>query len=125
MDIRTTYSNYLKSADLGGHEPTVTITSCEMESMPGGDETKPVLKFYGKDKGLVLNKTNSEMIADAYGYDTTAWVGKIVTLFSIKVNFQGNMVDGLRVRIPAAQPQAAPAAPSQSAPPAEDDEIPF
>lgn len=130
MDIRTTYSNYLKSADLGGHEPTVTIASCEMEEMPGSDnESKPVLKFHGKEKGIVLNVTNRRVLEEAYGPMTENWVNRQVQLYVIQVrNPQGNMVDGLRVRIPAAAPAPAPVpepAPAAPAAPVDDDTIPF
>jgi hypothetical protein len=94
-------SNYLKAADLNGEEWNVTIERIEM-SEPMGDkkEVKPVLYFRGADKGMVLNKTNATKIATAYGDDTDDWVGKPIVLFPDKVNFQGEMRDALRVRIP-------------------------
>lgn len=112
MDIRTTYSKYLKSADLKGQEPTVTIASCTVEEVGQQKDMRPVLKFEGKEKGMVLNVGNSELIGAAYGYDTDSWPGRQVILYVVKVNFQGEMKDGLRVRIPPAQPQVA----SQPAP---------
>ena len=100
-------SNYLKAADLNGRTIPVTIADCQLEDL--GGESKPVLRFVGKDKGCVLNKSNASVLADAFGDETSAWNGKKIELYSEKVFFQGRMVDGLRVRIPP-QPAAVPAA---------------
>ena len=60
-------SNYLKAADLQGRNVPVTMNRVEMEDI-GGDH-KPVVYFNGKDKGVVLNKTNANNIAQLYGDD--------------------------------------------------------
>ncbi len=61
-------SNYLKAADLQDREVTVTMADVKMEKL--GDDSRPVLYFRGKEKGLVLNKTNANNIASRYGDDT-------------------------------------------------------
>ena len=89
-------SSYLKAADLNGKAVRVTIESVSVEKI--GDDTKPVLHFVGKDKGLVLNKTNTFRIVEAVGSDeTNDWEGWSVTLYACKVDFQGKRVDALRV----------------------------
>lgn len=124
-------SEYLKAADLGGRQVAVTIDRVEVREL--GDDHKPVLFFQGKDKGVVLNKTNATAIAAAYGDETEQWSGRPIILFSTKVSYQGRMQDGIRVLIPAKP--VAKAAPTKSAQalvvesenPAEgmDDDIPF
>src|SRR5690349_2468362 len=99
-------SKFLKSADLGGNIAKVTIDKVVSEEI-GGDR-KLIIYFQGKTRGMVLNKTNARTIAEAYGDETEQWAGAPVEIFSMKVDFQGRMVDGLRVRIPT-QPRAAPA----------------
>lgn len=98
MDINSAFpSKYLKAADLKGHRATVTISSVEMEDI-GDDESKPVLYFDGKSKGLVLNKTNSSMIVEITdNSETDSWTGQQIVLFSTKVDFQGRRVDAIRV----------------------------
>jgi hypothetical protein len=64
-------SNYLRAADLQGRNVTVTIDRVAMEDI-GGDH-KPVLYFRGKEKGMVLNKTNGNNISAAYGDETDDW----------------------------------------------------
>lgn len=91
-------SNYLKASDLQGRQPQVTISGYKMETI--GDDQKPVVYFQGKEKGLVLNKTNANNIAAAYGDDMDDWQGKSVVLFSAWVDFQGKSVEAIRVRMP-------------------------
>ncbi|MEA1048581.1 hypothetical protein U5801_01920 [Lamprobacter modestohalophilus] len=103
---------YLKAQDLQGRTVSVIIADCRMEDL--GGEEKPVLYFQGKDRGLVLNKTNAGVLVDAYGDETSQWNGRPLELFAARVSFQGRMVDGLRVRVPAAPlHQPAPAQPAQ------------
>jgi len=100
-------SNYLRAADLGNNMPKVVISHVAMEEL--GDGHKPVVYFQNKEKGLVLNKTNSALISVAYGDDTEDWAGREIILYSTPVSFQGRMVDAIRVRlVPTAKPNRAP-----------------
>lgn len=91
-------SKFLKAADLNGHEIVVTIKDCAVEAI--GEDKRPVLYFAGKDKGVVLNKTNATNIRDAYGPDTDEWTGKKVVLYTAYVDFQGRSVESIRIRKP-------------------------
>lgn len=131
MQISTVFpSNYLRAVDLGSATPTVTIDKILVEDVGSGDQ-KPVLYFRGKNKGVVLNKTNASNISLLYGDETDAWIGKQITLFTTWVDFQGRSVQAIRVRPVRPEQgnvqQAAPP-PAQHAPPPDaplDDEIPF
>jgi hypothetical protein len=116
MNINDTFSGaLLKAADLKGAQPTVTIADIKMEKL--GDDTKPVLYFAGKEKGVALNKTNATNISAAYGPETDHWIGKRVILFSAWVDFQGKSVEAIRIR-PAPAQQAAPVQQQTYQPPA-------
>lgn len=116
MNINDAFpSKYLKASDLQGGQPTVTISHLTVEEV-GDGEKKPVVHFVGKEKGIVLNKTNATNIGDAYGPDTDEWTGKKVTLFATWVDFQGRSVEAIRIR-PAANAQA-PSTPPQTREPA-------
>src|SRR3990167_20706 len=105
-------SDYLKAADLDGRNVKVIMTHVEMRDI-GGDH-KPILFFQGKEKGMVLNKTNANNIAAAYGDDTDEWTGRELILFEAQVDFQGKTVAAIRVRQPTAKDRAAS---SHQAPP--------
>jgi len=81
---------------------TVTIASVEIAHLEGEDP-KPALSFKGKDKQLLLNKTNAATLVDAYGDEMDNWIGKPITIFRMMVTFQGQPVPALRVRIPPQQ----------------------
>ena len=137
MDINNSFpSNYLKAADLQNKTVKLTIRTVIEEKM--GSDIRPVLYFQGKDKGMVLNKTNAMTIAQMFGPETDNWNGGTIEVFPAFVDYQGKQVQGLRVRMPvqqqapAARPAAAP--PRQPAPADagggydngfDDDDIPF
>ncbi len=128
-------SKYLKATDLQGREVRVTMSNCEREEVgqkDGQPDFKPVLYFKGKDKGVVLNKTNANTISDFYGDDTADWYDQPVFLYAVDTEYQGKKTKGLRVRIPTAkdnrvQPKADPisSGPPPQAAELADDEIPF
>jgi hypothetical protein len=116
-------SNYLKAADLQGREIPVMIDRVEMESF--GQDQKAIVYFRGKQKGVVLNKTNAMNIAGAYGDDTDGWVNQPVVLFSVWTDFQGKSVQAIRIRPGSAVMGTAKAPPPP--PPTDDlsDSVPF
>lgn len=125
-------SSYLKAADLNGKAVRVTIDSVTMEKL--GDDQKAILHFVGKDKGLVLNKTNANRIIEAVGTDETdEWEGWSVTLYPCKVDYQGKRVDAIRIddRPGASKPPADRVSkppidePFDDAPEITEDDIPF
>lgn len=91
-------SSFLKAADLGGQIREVTIESLTQEQLSDG-QSKPVLKFVGIPKGLILNRTNAVSLAAALGPETDAWTGKRIRLFATPVQFQGRFVDAIRVSV--------------------------
>jgi hypothetical protein len=92
-------SKFLKAADLQDQQHEVIIDHVEMGDEMDG-ERKPVVFFQGKAKGLVLNKTNAKQIVTAYGDDSDDWTGKPLVLFPTMVDFRGDMVEAIRVKIP-------------------------
>lgn len=95
-------SKFIRADDLGNNEIQCTIADVRVEDVSGdGSDRKPVLYFEKKEKGLVMNKTNSTVIASSYGDDTDAWRGKSVVLYPTQTQFQGKLVPCIRVRTQA------------------------
>lgn len=127
-------STYLKAGDLQGRTVSVVISDLKFETLgQGADaEQKAILYFQGKEKGLVLNKTNANIISQVYGDETDDWIGMEIELYTAMVQFQSNMVEAIRVRIPrkrAANGRPEPVITSGRQPVAErapmDDDVPF
>lgn len=105
----------LKAADIKGREVSVTIDKVEVHDFDDG--AKIIIHFLHKDKGMVINKTNANRIAEVTGtrnYDL--WAGQPIVLTTERVEYKGELVDGLRVALQGQsaanaelQTQAAPA----------------
>ncbi len=116
MNISSAFpSKYIRPADLQGKPVTVAMSYVTTETV--GDGERPVLYFLGKEKGLVLNKTNANTIALAFGDDTENWQGGELILFETMVDFQGKTMPAIRCRIPPRK--QTPKAPEV------DEDIPF
>jgi hypothetical protein len=113
--------SFVRALDLGGKSVTATVQSVAMEDM-GDDGKKPVVRFVGASKGLVLNMTNANVLIEAYGDDTDNWLGRQIELYPARTEFRGKIVDAVRVRMPAgavaAPPAPAPVMVAQPATPA-------
>ena len=140
MNINDLYpSKYLKSDDLGNARITLQVATIKLEEVEEGKQLKPCMYFNGKEKGMVLNKTNGLLCAHVWGNDTDTWAGQWLDLFVEPKMFQGKVVSGITVapKLPNSdtapqQPQTPNAAPAAPQPPAEQpgpegviDDIPF
>ena len=86
----------------------------------------------GAKKGLILNMTNYDAIADGYGEETNNWSNKKIVLYGDKTRFGGKIVDCVRVKLPEAKkgeivtdPQAPLETPAVTAEVELNDSIPF
>ena len=131
-------SKWMRAADLKGTSQKVTIENVDVGTI--GEKQQIILEFRGGHwKPLGLNKTNAQAIGDIFGSDTDDWIEQEIVLFPTRVDFQGKMVDAVRVddratrklmqerlkrsKAPAAKPQVQPV--TQAEVDAADDDIPF
>ncbi|HLE35670.1 MAG TPA: hypothetical protein VI699_00835 [Candidatus Acidoferrales bacterium] len=119
MNIKDSFpSKWLKADDLEG-DMNLTIKGVEQEMLDDGP--KPVVSFREIEKGLVLNKTNARTIAKLYGVETGAWAGKTITIFPTQVDYRGEQVAAIRVRVAAPPVNGTKAIPTN----VPEDEFPF
>ncbi len=118
MDLSEAFpSNYLQASDLKDRNVTLTIARYETTEIGREKKTRPVLYFQGAKKGLILNKTNARTIANAYGTNLDKWTGRQIILYPRMVEFEGDDVKAIRVRIPQVM-APAPAPVKQATAPA-------
>jgi hypothetical protein len=119
--------DYITAAQLQGRRVPAVISTAEAEEVGQDRAQKVVLRLRSPDgrawpRGLVLNKTNGLMLAAAYGDDTAAWIGQAIEVWAEPVQFQGKIVQGVKVAASLLRPQAAaiplagPASPNGAAP---------
>lgn len=117
--------SYLKADDLQNRRVKVTIADVTMEEIGHDDkkENRAVAHFAGKDKGLVLNKTNWSILEEVCGsLDSDDWIGFTVTLYVAKVDYQGKRVPAVRI---SDQPGDTTAPSSRSSREPGDDDAPI
>lgn len=91
-------SDYLKCEDLNKRKRNLTIASVTMEKIGKDKENKLVVWFDNEDKGLILNKTNANMIAFLLDTDDTDdWEGQMITIKPSTTEFGGKTVPCIRV----------------------------
>lgn len=119
-------SKFLKKEDFPTPE-VLTIKDCTLEEV--GTDTKWVLWFKEKTKGMTLNVTKIKQLEDAYGDDSDLWNNRKVKLSHDPSVMMGTQrVGGIKLTLPTAQPARAPAPPPMPDPVADegfDDDIPF
>jgi hypothetical protein len=119
---------YLKADDIpSGQDLPVEIAKVSVEQLDDGD--KLAVHFAGKQKAMVLNKTNGGVLCDAFGDDADTWIGKAITLYRDRTMFGGKMVDCLRLRVTAPpippQPTSAPVEALAEVPVSASEDTPF
>ena len=115
-EVYASESSWLKAADLQKKKHKVVISDVQMQELEnnGVKQRKLELHFQGRDKTLLLNKTNSDTISYILGPDTDGWLGKPIFIYPTMVDFAGKSVEAIRVETvmeEAAPVQAAPANP--------------
>jgi hypothetical protein len=106
-------SRYLKAHELQGHHPVVTIARVVLEPMGRTRETKPVVYFAGKAKGLRINKTVALGIAAIAGSeDTDHWAGTAIQLYATTASFGEKTYPVIRIQA-ATAPRLVPQKPQQ------------
>ncbi|MCG3208593.1 MAG: hypothetical protein FOGNACKC_02204 [Anaerolineae bacterium] len=88
-DMPVYQSKYLKASDLQGRTAKVTIEKVTVEDFYDREsretQQQAVLRFVGKTKGLVINKTRLAQLIELFGTDeSTTYHGKQVLLHPTK-----------------------------------------
>ena len=77
-------SNWLKAKDIEGKSVRVVISEVGSVQFEAKNDKpaqhKATIKFKGKDKGVVLNSTNTKALIGAYGEESDNWIGKEIGL---------------------------------------------
>jgi hypothetical protein len=100
---KTAFGSYLKAEDLQGRIVNITIDRVCLEPIKdqesGKEESKLVVHFAGKDKGLILNRTNADALNELFGTDDyDQWRGMVQLFVDPNVKFGNRTVAGLRIR---------------------------
>lgn len=89
---------YLKAEMIGPNKAvTVEILRVVLEQVRDGQ--RPVMYFSGRQRGLVLNVENANVLSEIFGTDESdVWLGQRIELYTTMVKFGAKDVLGIRVR---------------------------
>lgn len=90
-------SPHLEAGDFP-KDTVVTIKSHDFKEVGEEKVTKGVIYFEEYKRGMVINRTNLKRIIAWHGDETTAWIGKQITLYPSETEYKGQTVDCIRVR---------------------------
>ena len=124
---KTVFGSYLKSEDLQGKVVNIQIENVTVELVKDADsdqkEKKLVAHFVGRDKSMILNRTNADALNAIFGTDDyDYWKGPIQLFVDPNVRMGNRVVGGLRIR---AVGNTAPVAPPPPPVAVTEDDIPF
>lgn len=118
-------SKFLKKDDFPSPE-VLTIRGCQIEEVGKGD-SRWVVYFQEKTKGIVLNVTKIKQLESGFGDDTDHWVGKRIKVSNDPTVMMGTqVVGGIKFTLPSGK--AAPPPPPVPVPAGGEDfndDIPF
>lgn len=104
-------SKYLSKEDVGEDGLILTIKGFKMETIKGDDqeEDKVILYFEEDVKPMVINRTNSQLLAVCTGAKTAGDAkGKEIVVYNDPtVGFGGKITGGLRIKKVAGAPKPA------------------
>lgn len=128
---KTVFGSYLKAEDLQGKVVNIQIENVTVELVKDGDggdqkEKKLVAHFVGRDKSMILNRTNADALNAIFGTDDyDFWRGPVQLFVDPNVRMGNRVVGGLRVRAVGNQQPLAPPPPPVDVQAVTDDDIPF
>ncbi len=97
MDNSNIFGGVYMNASNAKYNAWLTIEEEKLETIKGnkGEEKKPVIYFIEEERGLVINRTNNQILVEKLG--TGSWVGAKVMLGKTKVNMNGTLKDSIIV----------------------------
>jgi hypothetical protein len=102
--VSTVYAgDYIQAAQIPPGRHPVMIVNAIQEEIGQDRDMKIVLSLARATdrapwpKGCVLNKTNALILASAYGDETNDWIGRVIEIWREPVQFQGRVVQGIRL----------------------------
>lgn len=115
-------TRFISAFDLRDRHATVQIERWTMEVVRrnGEETTVPVIYFFGKKKGMRVNKTNARIIGRLHGHNPDGWIGKWITIYPAA----GRLDDEVKVepKVPEVLPKKAEPAPATLGPEALEEE---
>lgn len=106
MKVHDVYqSPYIKPAELAGRTMKATIQRVTLDTFEyNSRKTKKLVCWFamtdGKLRGVPLNQTNADILADLLGDESDEWKGKQINVYAEIASVGGKEVSVFRVSVP-------------------------
>lgn len=97
VSTRSYTSEYIKAEEVKVGVAVLIINEPDYGDIDGDKVLNGRVTFKGEERGLTFNKTNTKILANAWGEDTKEWKDKNVLLSVVDVTFHGKPVKGIRM----------------------------
>lgn len=91
------YLNAKTAGQLNGKTLTIFDVKAEMVGQDENQARKLIVGFESVDKGCIINRTNNEILTEAFGEETDTWIGRSVILHIIMTQFKGERKPGIQL----------------------------
>lgn len=89
-------AKYLTAKNIGDNKGKIcTIDSAFSDVI--NEEEKLIIRLSGISEPMPLNQTNLSILIAEWGDDTDAWINHKIMLNIVKVQYAGNLVDGIQL----------------------------
>ena len=89
-------AKYLSAKNIGNLKGKTFVIDAAFTDVIN-EEEKLIIRLNGIDNPMVLNQTNLSILVESFGEDTDTWVNHKVMLNVVKVQYAGNLVDGIQL----------------------------
>ena len=99
VKVKDRLGQYIKAAEVKDGDKVFIISEPDYEDSFENMPLVAEVEYNGEQRKFIFNATNEAMMIERYGDDTKDWVGKGFVLYKTKVNFKGEIRDGIRIGV--------------------------
>jgi len=99
VKVKDRLGQYIKAAEVKDGDKLVITDEPYYEDAFDNIPIVADVEYNNDKRKFIFNATNEGLMEEAFGNETSAWVGKTIVIYKTKVNFKGEVRDGVRISV--------------------------
>ena len=99
VKVKDRLGQYIKAAEVKDGDKVAIVGEPYYEDAFDNVPIVADVEYKGEERKFIFNATNEALMTEHFGDETSNWVGKSIVLYKTKVNFKGEVRDGIRIGI--------------------------
>ena len=99
VKVKDRLGQYIKAGEVKDGDKVVIVGEPDYEDSFENMPLVADVEYNGDQRKFIFNATNEGMLSENFGDETSKWVGKAFVLYKTKVNFKGEVRDGVRIGV--------------------------